>query len=146
MYRTNATAIQAQLAEAGITAELEITETVKVLQQVIARTYQASSTIWIGLNADPDFVLYPLYSSQGLFNKDRYKNGKVDELLDRARALDKQDERRKLYQEAVATIVDDAADLWLYYPDVTAAMSKKVRGVPLSADGRVRLRGAWLEK
>jgi len=91
-------------------------------------------------------VLYPLYSSQGLFNKDRYKNVKVDELLDRARALDKQDERRKLYQEAVTIIVDDAADLWLYYPDVTAAMSKKVRGVPLSADGRVRLRGAWLEK
>lgn len=146
MYRTNATAIQAQLAEAGITAELEITETVKVLQQVVARTYQASSTIWIGLNADPDFVLYPLYSSHGLFNKDRYKNPKVDELLDRARALDKRDERRALYQEAVATIVDDAADLWLYYPDVTAAMSKKVRGVPLSADGRVRLRGAWLEK
>jgi peptide/nickel transport system substrate-binding protein len=146
MYRTNATAIQAQLAEVGINAELEVTETVKVLQQVVARTYQASSTIWIGLNADPDFVLHPLYASPGLFNKDRYRNPKVDELIDRARALDKQEERRKLYQEAVAIIVDDAADLWLYYPDVTAAMSKKVHGVPLSADGRVRLRGAWLDK
>lgn len=146
MYRTNATAVQAQLAEIGVNAELEITETVKVLQQVVARTYQASSTIWIGLNADPDFVLHPLYHSQGLFNKDRYRNPKVDELVDRARTLDQQDERRRLYQEAAAVIVDDAADLWLYHPDVTAAMSKKVRGVPLSADGRVRLRGAWLEK
>jgi peptide/nickel transport system substrate-binding protein len=146
MYRTNATAIQAQLAEVGINAELEVTETVKVLQQVVARTYQASSTIWIGLNADPDFVLHPLYHSQGLFNKDRYKNQKVDELIDRARGLDKQDERKKLYQEAVAAIVDDAVDLWLYYPDVTAAMSKKVHGAPLAADGRVRLRGAWLDK
>ena len=146
MYRTNATAIQAQLAEVGITAELEVTETVKVLQQVVARTYQASSTIWIGLNPDADFVLHPLYSSQGLFNKDRYKNPKVDELIDRARTLDKQDERKKLYQEAQSIIVDDAADLWLYYPDVTAAMSKKVHGVPLTADGRARLRGAWLDK
>ena len=146
MYRTNATAIQAQLAEVGITAELEVTETVKVLQQVVARTYQASSTIWIGLNADPDFVLHPLYHSQGLFNKERYRNAKVDELLDRGRTLDRQDDRRKLYGEAVTGIVDDAADLWLYHPDVTAAMSKKVRGVPLSADGRVRLRGAWIEK
>jgi peptide/nickel transport system substrate-binding protein len=146
MYRTNATAIQAQLAEAGIQADLEVAETVKVLQQVVARTYQASSTIWIGLNPDPDFVLHPLYHSQGLFNRDRYSNPKVDQLLDRARTLDSEAERRKLYQEAVATIVDDAADLWLYHPDVTAAMSKKVRGAPLSADGRLRLRGAWVEK
>ena len=70
----------------------------------------------------------------------------MDELIDRARTLDKQDERKKLYQEAQPIIVDDAADLWLYYPDVTAAMSKKVHGVPLTADGRARLRGAWLDK
>ncbi len=145
MYRTNATAVQAQLDEIGVKAELEIAETVKVLQQVVARTYQASSTIWIGLNPDPDLVLHPLYHSGGLFNKDRYRNARVDELLDRARAADGQDERRTLYRDAVDLIVEDAADLWLYHPDVTAAMSRKVRGVPLSADGRLRIRGAWLE-
>ncbi|HXG16290.1 MAG TPA: ABC transporter substrate-binding protein [Calidithermus sp.] len=146
MYRTNATAVQAQLAEIGVKVELEIAETVKVLQQVVARTYQASSTIWIGLNPDPDLVLHPLYHSQGLFNRDRYRNARVDELLDRARTTEGLDERRRLYQEAVRLITADAADLWLYHPDVTAAMSRRVRGVPLAPDGRLRIRGAWLER
>jgi peptide/nickel transport system substrate-binding protein len=146
MYRTNATAVQAQLDEIGVKVELEIAETVKVLQQVVARTYQASSTIWIGLNPDPDLVLHPLYHSQGLFNRDRYRNPRVDELLDRARVADALEERRRLYQEAVAIITADAADLWLYHPDVTAAMARRVRGVPLAPDGRLRVRAAWLER
>ena len=49
---------------------------------------------------DPDGLLYILFHSKGFANTARYKNDKVDALLDEARQTYDQEKRKKLYGEA----------------------------------------------
>jgi peptide/nickel transport system substrate-binding protein len=66
---------------------------------------------------DPDNFLWQAYhSSQAGFwaAASHYKNPALDKLLEEARADTNQDNRKKLYDEAQLTLVNDVVEIWVY--------------------------------
>ena len=104
---------------------------------------------------DPYFFLFQLFHSDqigSLGNGKGYSNPKVDELLDRAvsETVD-QNERAKLYQEALELIVKDVPRIELDNQEVTAGINKKVKGFDVSPDFSVQIVSpngvnVWLEQ
>jgi peptide/nickel transport system substrate-binding protein len=90
---------------------------------------------------DPYFFLNPRFhtsqhGSNG--NGKAYNNSKVDELLNKAvtETVD-QEERSKLYQEAVAEIMGDYATIEFDNLDISTGINPKVKGFNLSPDGTI---------
>ena len=70
---------------------------------------------WVG-NPDPDSFAYPLFheNNEGETNGTFYKNPTVMEELLRARKTDGRAERRRLYESALTTVLEDRVHLPLY--------------------------------
>lgn len=90
---------------------------------------------------DPYFFLNPRFHSDQVGsngNGKAYTNEKVDQLLDRAvsETVD-QEERAKLYQEAVTEILNDYATIEFDYLDIATGINPKVKGFNLSPDGTI---------
>ncbi|WP_223593882.1 ABC transporter substrate-binding protein [Neobacillus bataviensis] len=92
---------------------------------------------------DPYFFLYQLFSTKqigALGNGKGYSNPEVDTLLDRAvsETVD-QNERAKLYQQALEIILKDVPRIELDNLDATAGINKKVQGFDVSPDFSVQI-------
>lgn len=106
---------------------------------------------WQADYPDPDAFLYWLLHSRNrgpAGNIARYSNPRVDDLLDRARALTRMEDRIPLYREAERiAVVEDAA--WLFLASYTQRVLIKpyVKGVVLSplGSGRIPLERLHLE-
>jgi peptide/nickel transport system substrate-binding protein len=64
-----------------------------------------------------------------VFGTSWYKNPKVDELLSKAVALNNQEERKALYQQAMKIAVEDAASLFIHNEKWTGTVNKDVKGI-----------------
>lgn len=103
---------------------------------------------------DPYFFLYQLFHTDqigALGNGKGYSNPDVDSLLNRASSetVD-QNERAKLYQQALEIILKDVPRIELDTMDATAGVSKKVHGFEVSPDSSIKIvspNGAnvWME-
>ncbi|WP_409274083.1 ABC transporter substrate-binding protein [Neobacillus sp. SCS-31] len=104
---------------------------------------------------DPYFFLYQLFHTDqigALGNGKGYSNPEVDSLLNRASSetVD-QNERAKLYQEALEIIMKDVPRIELETMDATAGVSKKVHGFEVSPDSSIKIvspngTNVWMEK
>lgn len=74
--------------------------------RVVSGTTNLTPTRWTQ-RADPDGLLYILLHSKGFANTMKYKNEKVDALLEQARTVYDVATRKKLYAEAQQQIIDD---------------------------------------
>jgi peptide/nickel transport system substrate-binding protein len=87
---------------------------------------------------DPENWIGQMYDSQfhGTWKASAwYQNDKVDTLLRKARATTSRDARSKLYSEAARTVVDDAADIWIYNTVQLRGVSDKMKGYSFSPVG-----------
>ena len=75
-----------------------------------------------------------------------YKNPEVDKLLNSAVTATDQVERSKLYEQATAIVMGDAASVWIYNTKWYGPYGKNVRGIRYSpiGDGQ-ELRWVYLE-
>ena len=64
-----------------------------------------------------------------VFGTSWYKNPEVDTLLNKAKALNNQGERTKLYQAAMKIVVDEAASLFIHNEKWKGTVNKDVKGV-----------------
>ena len=108
------------------------------------------SIYWISTYyADPHNWIGEMFASStaGTFkNASHYKNPKVDELLDKALASTKQEERAKFYEEATRIVVDDAAGLWIYNTKWYGPYSNKLKGIVFCPIGNAQeMRTAYYE-
>src|SRR5699024_5336236 len=92
---------------------------------------------------DPYFFLDQRFHSKNIGsngNGKGYENPEVDNLLDRARqeTID-QEERTKLYQEAMEIIISDNPSVELDNLEIAFGISDKVQGFELPADGNIVL-------
>ncbi|WP_059172815.1 ABC transporter substrate-binding protein [Bacillus sp. FJAT-27445] len=104
---------------------------------------------------DPYFFLYQLFHTDqlgALGNGKGYSNPEVDSLLNRASSetVD-QNERAKLYQQALEIIMKDVPRIELETMDATAGVSKKVHGFEVSPDSSIKIvspngTNVWMEK
>ena len=112
-----ATAIQEYWSDIGVQADIQTAEWTQYRDDRRAHKYQCSLAGWQGDNGDPDNFLYTFFSSAsiGAENYSRYENPEVDDLLNQAKEISGQEERKALYQKAEQLIVDDAPWVFLGY-------------------------------
>jgi len=141
------TAIQADLAAVGITANIETYEWNTFLGKVnpgLEGKADMAEMAW--MTNDPDTLPYlalrsQAWPDQGGFNSGYYANEKVDELLEKARTSTDQDERAALYREMQAIVYEDAPWAFIANWKQNAVTSKAVQGFRLQPSFLLLLQG-----
>ena len=135
--------IQAMLAEAGITMNLQTQENVTMLTNGRKGDFEAYFTFWSG-RPDPDGNVFTQSTCKGAQNDSHYCNADVDALLTKARQTPEPAARKKLYDQATEILLRDVPRLHLWHRRVFTAYSAKVSGFTPYPDGIIRLRGLKL--
>ena len=135
--------IQAMLAEAGITMNLQTQENVTMLTNGRKGDFEAYFTFWSG-RPDPDGNVFTHNTCKGAQNDSRYCNEEVDSLLTKARQTPDPAERKKLYDRATEILVRDTPRLHLWHRRVFTGYSAKISGFTPYPDGIIRLKGLKL--
>ena len=135
--------IQAMLAEAGITVNLQTQENVTMLQSGKKGDFEAYFTFWSG-RPDPDGNAYTHFVCEGAQNDSHHCNKDLDTLLLKARQVADPRERKKLYDQGIELVLRDAPALMLWHRRVFTGLSVKVQGFTPHPDGIIRLRGLKL--
>lgn len=127
-----AEAIQADLKEIGIEAEIKTYEWATYLQKSGNGEHPMGLYGWTGVMADPDNFLYPNLSSTNTekpaSNRAFYVNEEFTSLLDKARVTFDQEERAKLYQQAQEIFHADAPWVTLAHTTPPLGLAGYVEG------------------
>lgn len=136
-----ADAVRAQINEIGLNVELQTLEWTQYVPYVRRpapeNDIQFAMLGWGTVTMDADYGLFALFHSSEHppgFNGSFYSNPEVDRLLDEARVVLDEDERRRLYDEAIATIWNDAPWLFLYSEVQLTAVRTNVEGFVVHPD------------
>ncbi|MGX7594292.1 ABC transporter substrate-binding protein [Planococcus plakortidis] len=136
-----AEAIQSDLAEIGITAEIVSSEWATYLEDTKNGKHSMAMYGWTGVMADPDNFLYPNLSKTNAEvpaqNIAFYKSDEFTSLITEARETIDQDKRIELYQEAQQLFQEDAPWVMLAYTTPPLAQSDYVEDYnphPMSND------------
>lgn len=105
-YRSQAEEISKSWKELGIDSDIEEVGSVPTLYQVYLGHFS--------LPRDPD--QYVLWHSQQQNNITRYKNLRIDKLLEDGRKVTNQKEREDIYKDFQKYILEDAPAAFLYFP------------------------------
>jgi ABC-type transport system substrate-binding protein len=146
-----ADAVRSQLREIGLNVQLATLEWPQYVPHV-RRTapendIQFAMLGWGTVTMDADYGLYALFHSSEVppgFNGAFYSNPEVDRLLDEARTVVDQEERRRLYDEAISTIWEDAPWLFLYSELQLTAVRTNVQGFVVHPDESLIATGATI--
>ncbi len=128
--------VASQLADVGITMDVDTVETGVFLDRQGQGDFDAFSWAWIG-NLDPYDYYHAQHLSDANFNFQGYSNPEVDTLLQAAAAETDEDARKDLYDQAVEMIVDDVSYLYYFNPDVVEAWSSSLEGYQVRPDSAV---------
>lgn len=134
---TIAEAVQAQLAEVGVTANLQTLEWSSYLAALRVAPEEAQHDMymlgWGTVTLDADYGLFPLmHSSQSAptgWNVSYFVNDQVDELLAGARTNPNRDERAVAYEEVIGLIWEEAPWLFLHNEGQINGYSEDVVGL-----------------
>jgi peptide/nickel transport system substrate-binding protein len=135
--------IQAMLAEAGITMNLQTQENVTMLTNGRKGDFEAYFTFWSG-RPDPDGNVFTHNTCKGAQNDSHYCNAEVDALLTKARQTPEPAERKKLYDQATEHLMRDLPRLHLWHRRVFTGYTAKLTGFTPYPDGIIRLKGLKL--
>lgn len=136
---------RAQMGEAGIVANIELLEFGTLLDRTDGGDYQAVSLGWSG-RPDPDGNVYGYFHSEGGNNDGGYSNPEVDRLLDEARAVSDQDERRALYSELLTIVAEEAPMIFVRFPPQSKIWQPALQGFILVPDGMMRMDEVYLDQ
>lgn len=140
-----AEAVQAQLAEVGIIAEIVTMEWATYLQTTNQPPEENPAPMmllgWGTVTGDADYGLYPLFhTSQWVptgSSRSFYSNPSVDELLELGRMNPNPSVRLATYREAMAMIMQDAPWLFLHAEVQLTAVRNEVEGVVVHPTERI---------
>lgn len=124
--------IQAQLADIGITLELEVLESGAYVDRWVAGDFQLAVAL-NGGQPDPDASYSRYFTSTGNLNAVAgYSSPTLDELFAKGRATNDVDERKNIYDEISAELEEQAAWVWLFTSFNYTATTEGVEGfVPM---------------
>ncbi|WKA55074.1 ABC transporter substrate-binding protein [Planococcus shixiaomingii] len=136
-----AEAIQSDLAEVGITAEIISSEWATYLDDTKQGKHSMAMYGWTGVMADPDNFLYPNLSKTNTEKPAQniafYKSDEFTSLITEARETIDQDKRIELYKQAQQLFQKDAPWVMLAYTTPPLAQMDYVEGYephPMSND------------
>jgi peptide/nickel transport system substrate-binding protein len=136
--RAMAAVFQQQLREVGIALDIRSFEPATFFSDVTHGEFQVYSLRWVGANEDPDIFEYAFHSARIIpngANRQFYRNPRVDELIDRARAEVNQTNRKRDYAELQRILAEDLPYINLWYFDNVIVCSKRVKNVQLNPSG-----------
>ncbi|MBM7570369.1 ABC transporter substrate-binding protein [Aquibacillus albus] len=136
--------MQAMLSEVGITMEIEMVEFGTMLDQLSTGDFEAVRLGWSG-RTDPDGNAYRFFYTDAPNNYTNYSNPEVDGLLDEARTVSVQEERKAMYDQLSEILWDDAPYIFLYHERDYKAMKNYVKGFEHVADTMVRTESVYFE-
>jgi peptide/nickel transport system substrate-binding protein len=142
---------QQDLKAIGIEIELKMVSFATYLKETgKPRVAQAAFTGWHQDFPDPSNFMDILFHSRSIHpenseNRSFYRNPKLDEILDRARAEIDRNKRLALYAEANAILAEDAPWAFLYYPVDMFAWQPYVKGFRPHPVWLNEYRNVWLD-
>jgi peptide/nickel transport system substrate-binding protein len=135
--------IQSQARETGFNVSVRPLENTTALSTIGEGKFELSLNPWSG-RVDPDGNIYSFQHSKGSDNYANASDPKIDDLLDKARAENNVDARKKLYADAIELIRARRSTIYLVFQNVYTAFSNKVQGYEMYADGMPRLKSVSL--
>ncbi|WP_296231686.1 ABC transporter substrate-binding protein [Pseudomonas sp. UBA4617] len=129
--RLSAEMLQADLKQIGLKLDIRIMEWAEMLRRAKKGEADLVSTGWAGDNGDPDNFLSPLLSCDAVKSGENYArwcNPKFQELISRAREVIDNDERARLYNEALKVYDDEQPWISMAHPKMFTAMRDNVEG------------------
>ena len=130
--------LQDQWRRVGIALELRPLEFATLLSDAIAGNFQLTLLRWVGANNDPDIFEF-VFSSRRIppngANRGRYRNPRLDALLDQARVESNLDRRKQLFAEVQRIVADDLPYLSLWFSDNVAVYRRRLSNISLTPSG-----------
>ena len=123
--------IQANLAEVGIKATLEIVEYARFLEGIAKGEHDVFILNWTTITADADYGLNNLLNSASWGSKGNrsfYSNPELDKLLAKGRTTLDLEKRKMIYQKIQEIVYDDVPYIPIYYTVLGVGMDKDVKG------------------
>jgi peptide/nickel transport system substrate-binding protein len=136
--------IQSMAAEAGFDFKIRLLEFATSLSQAQAGEYQMFLLGWSG-RIDPDGNSYIFLHTKAPQNESFYSNPKADKLLEDARLVTDQAQRKAIYEKLTKIVLHDQPLLYLYHRKILVAHTAKLEGYKQIADGLVRVVGLKLK-
>ena len=120
-------AIQAMLAKVGIKWKVDYLDgpAGDDRRNNLEFELQGGGYTWI---YDPDLMATAMFHSEGNFNRGRYVNPKLDELILKGRSETDPEKRLKIYWEIEKIVVDDYSDVFVYWPEWITVRHKVIGG------------------
>ncbi len=134
--------IQADLAEVGITVNLQALEDAEFYAGLNNNSTAFFLNDWTWDNGDPDNVMFSLFSAQAAFDRFGFKDPEVDALNAQAKAESDPAVRADLYIQAQRLILDNSVQVILGYPSRIIGAQVGVQGLAISPIGSIPLRTA----
>ncbi|RVV96766.1 ABC transporter substrate-binding protein [Mesobaculum littorinae] len=132
--------VQSMASEAGIDVQITSKEFATMLQDQSAGDFTASQVGWSG-RIDPDGNIHGFVTTGGGLNDAGYSSDEVDRLLNEARTVSDDAERKALYDQAQAILNEDMPILYLYHQTWLTALDDAIEGFVAYPDGMMRLEG-----
>lgn len=138
-------AVKAQAADIGLDITLAPLEAAKMMQNSLAMNYQAMLSYRSG-REDPDGSTYRDFHTTGAFNRMKYSNPKMDDLLLKARSTFVPEERKALYAQVQRLVLEDSPVIFIVEMPTGQAVSARVKNFVHYPNMYVKLAGVWLER
>jgi len=136
--RLLAATLQQQLAQVGIALDIRSYESATYIQDLTRGSFQIYALRWIGGNEQPDIFAYAFSTARippkGA-NRGRYRNSKLDALLDDASASTDQAHRRDDYVQVQQILAQDLPAFNLWYKDSIVVHNRRITDVTISPSG-----------
>ena len=140
--------VRVMLKKIGITMNIDVLNTGPATEAFFhARQYPLYITSW-SRYPEPDWLASLAYKSDGYYNPGNLERPDVDRLVERGASLYEVAERKPVYQELNALVLDEAWYVPLLYGVNYATAPRKVRNLDrlMASDGKMDLRLIWLSE
>jgi peptide/nickel transport system substrate-binding protein len=132
--------IQSMAAEAGFDLKIRLIEFATSLKQAQAGEYQLFLLGWSG-RIDPDGNSYIFLHTNAPQNESFYSNPEADKLLEDARLITDQAQRKAIYEKLTKIALNDHPIIYIYHRKILVAHTAKLEGYKQVSDGLVRVVG-----
>ncbi|HEX2981608.1 MAG TPA: ABC transporter substrate-binding protein, partial [Anaerolineaceae bacterium] len=142
-----AQSIQAQLAEIGVTVEIEVLELGVYVQRWLDADFDATVAL-NGGGAEPALEMGRYWEHGGTFTDvSNWQTDEIDALLKEARVETDQNKRKELYLEVQKQLAAASPWVWMYVGYDYRAVQPWVKDFVFPPNGaNIHLREAWLDK
>jgi peptide/nickel transport system substrate-binding protein len=141
VYTQLGEAVQAQLAEVGITLNIQLTEPAELGQAMYIDKTAAFALLYTNGAIDPANTVGSRFASTGFFNAGKYSTPHLEELYQQALATTDEDDRTTVMQDVSREVVEQVLDMPIFFALEPLGVNDRVVGFESYLTGRPEYRG-----